>query len=43
VISKLVQWTPGAPFWLRCALDAFDKPHLAYGILQAARQARAWG
>lgn len=43
VISKLVECAPFSPFWLRCALDAFWKPAVAYGLVQAARQARALG
>ena len=41
--SKLVSLVPFAPFWLKCALDAFSRPALAYGVVQAALQAQALG
>jgi len=35
-----VEITPFMPFSLRCALDAFHRPHYAYGVVQAARLAQ---
>lgn len=41
--SKVVSLTPFAPFWLKCALDAFRRPYFVYGIVEAALQAQALG
>jgi hypothetical protein len=43
ILSKLVEISPWAPFALKCALDAFPRPHYAYGVVQAARLAGRLG
>lgn len=42
ILSKLVEITP-FPFSLKCALDAFPRPHYAYGVVNAARLAQTLG
>jgi hypothetical protein len=42
-LSRIIGQIPFAPFWLKCALDAFKKPYYAYGVVQAALQAQALG
>lgn len=42
-VSKLVEITPFVPFALKCALDAFPRPHYAYGLVHAARLAQGLG
>jgi hypothetical protein len=43
IVSKLAEFTPWAPFPLKCALDAFPRPQYAYGVVQAASLARHLG
>jgi hypothetical protein len=43
MISKLIEIAPFAPFSLKCALDAFPRPHFAYGLVHAARLAQKLG
>jgi hypothetical protein len=38
-----VEITPFMPFSLKCALDAFHRPHYAYGAVHAARLAQKLG
>ena len=42
-VSKILSIAPFVPFALRCALDAFPRPHYAYGAVQAARLATTLG
>lgn len=43
LFSQIVKRIPFAPFWLKCALDGFNRPSHAYGVVQAALQAKALG
>ena len=41
LFSRIVSLIPFTPFYIKCALDAFNRPSHAYGIVQAALQAKA--
>ncbi|HPO92292.1 MAG TPA: hypothetical protein PL072_02365 [Phycisphaerales bacterium] len=42
-LRKYMLMNSAAPLWKKADYDALDRPHYGYGVLQAARQAKALG